>query len=460
MGFQTGLSGLNTSSKTLDVIGNNIANANTVGFKSSRNEFAELVSASLGSVSAGRGLGIGAAVSNVAQQFTQGNVNITGNSLDVAINGSGFFQVSKQEGTTAFTRDGQFKIDTEGNIRTNTGASVMGFPTDKNGLPTSITLQKLTIPSGAPLPAQQTTEVNAELNLDARVKFASTAPVTPVGTYGTSLTAFDAQGVPLPVNLYFSRIDPAVSGLPVPASLATAANQATDQWAIYDKVNDGAVPPGPPIAIGYMSFDSTGKLAGVFDATLVEQYATDPNLTFGQVGLTLTPTPRVPAVLDTAGNVITPAVPSIVPPFLTTLDLSKVTQFGIPFAVSDLSQDGYTAGDLTGVTIEATGIITTRYSNGQTQSTGKIALADFRNLQGLAPIGGGEFLETFTSGQPVLGSPGIGKFGELRSGAIEESNVDLTAELVNLLTAQRNYQANAQTIKAQDSVQQTLVNLR
>ncbi len=447
MSFETGLSGLNASSKSLDVIGNNIANANTVAFKSSRNEFAELVASSLGAISGGQGNGIGVSIGTVAQQFTQGNISITSNTLDVAINGSGFFQVTKTDGSTAFTRDGQLKVDKDGNLLNTVGSFVMGYPTDKNGVPTSVTLQKLTIPSGAPLAAQQTALIATEFNLDARAKIAATAPATPVGAYGTSLTAFDSQGVALPVNLYFSRLDPATSGLPA----------GTDQWAIYDRVKAPAVSPaipGPPVAIGFMAFDATGKLTAVYNA------AKAVTATLGQLPVTLTPSPVVPAVLDANGAVITPATPSIVPPFAATVDLSKVSQFGIPFAVTNITQDGYTAGDLTGVTIEPTGVITTRYSNGQTQSTGKIALADFRNLQGLAPIGAGEYLETFKSGQPVLGSAGSGKYGELRAGAVEDSNVDLTAELVSLLTAQRNYQANAQTIKAQDAVQQTLVNLR
>ena len=436
MSFQTGLSGLNASSKNLDVIGNNIANANTVGFKSSRSEFSELVASSLGG-GGGGGAGIGAATAAIAQQFTQGNVNITGNSLDVAINGGGFFQITKPDGTAAFTRDGQFKVDKDGNIITNADANIMGYPTDTDGVKTSITPIKMTIPTGSPIPAQQTATIVAEFNLDARAKVAaSVTPPTPIGTYGTSITAFDSQGVTLPVSMYFSKLDPATSGLPAPA--ATGAN--TDQWAIYDtSVMDMTDPlnPIPPNPIGYIAFDATGALAATYDATMAE------TTNLGNLTYTLTP-----------------AAPSVVPAFDVTLDLSKATQYGTPFNVSNLTQDGYTAGDLTGISIEPTGVITTRYSNGITQARGQIALADFRNVQGLEPIGAGEYLETFFSGQPVQGSPGVGKFGELRAGAVEESNVDLTAELINMMTAQRNYQANAQTIKTQDQIMSTLVNLR
>lgn len=431
MSFQTGLSGLNASSKSLDVIGNNIANANTVGMKSSRAEFADLVSSSLGTGGGIKTPGIGVSVATIAQQFTQGNINITGNSLDVAINGGGFFQVTRPDGSAAYTRDGQFKLDKDGNIITNTGANLMGFPTDLNGVSTSTTPQKMTVPTNAPIPASATTLMTAEFNLDARTPVAATqVPPTPIGTYGTSLNAYDSQGVALPVSLYFSKLDPATSGL------TTAV--PTDQWAIYDKtIDNSTAPPSAPTPIGYLTFDATGKLSETFDAALAS------TTVLGELPLTLTPAP-----------------PSIVAPFSPTLNIRDVTQFGVAFNVSNLTQDGYTAGELTGLTIEPSGVITTRYSNGQTQSRGQLALADFRNVQGLSPIGAGEYLETFASGQPVQGQPATGKFGELRAGALEESNVDLTAELVNMMTAQRNYQANAQTIKTQDQVLSTLVNLR
>jgi flagellar hook protein FlgE len=405
MSFQTGLSGLNAASKNLDVIGNNIANANTVGMKSSRAEFADLVASSIGGTGGGGSTaGIGVAVATVSQQFTQGNINITGNNLDVAINGGDFFQVTKTDGTTGYTRDGQFKLDKDGNIITNTGANIMGYPTDLLGVPTSITPIKMTVPTGAPIAASATTAITAEFNLDSRAAVAATAtPPTPRTTYGTSITAFDSQGAQVPVSLYFERV----------------TSTATDNWDVYDVAAAG-------VPLFQMQFDASGKLTS-------------------------------PAAAPT----LTIATPSAVTPSISaTLDISKVTQFGSGFNVSNLTQDGYTSGELTGITISPTGTITTRYSNGQTQARGQIGLAGFRNEQGLTPVGGGEYLETFSSGQPLLGSPGVGKFGALRAGAVEESNVDLTAELVNMMTAQRAYQANAQTIKTQDQVLSTLVNLR
>jgi flagellar hook protein FlgE len=442
MSFQTGLAGLNVSGKSLDVIGNNIANSSTVGFKSSRNEFSELVAASLGT-GGGNAAGIGAATAAISQQFSQGNVNVTGNSLDVAINGGGFFQVTKTDGTTAYSRDGQFKLDKSGNIITNTGSFVMGYPTDATGASTSITPQKLTIPTGAPIPAKATTAMTAEFNLDARAKTATQATAagqipSPRSTYGTSISVYDAQGVASSASLYFTKVDP-----------VTDATGTQNQWDVYTGLDKPtATPPIVNTPIGRITFNPDGTVLS-------------PTLANGKVGLII-PALSIPSAnpneLPTNVNAATGVV-SI--PNALTVDLSGVTQFGAAFSVTNLSQDGYTAGEFTSLSIDTKGVISTSYSNGQTLKTGGMfALGDFRNLQGLAPLGGGEYAETFKSGSVVLGQPGAGKFGELRSGSVEESNVDITAELVNMMTAQRNYQANAQTIKTQDQVMSTLVNLR
>jgi flagellar hook protein FlgE len=441
MSFQTGLSGLNASSQSLDVIGNNIANANTVGMKSSRGEFADLVASAIGAGGASALAGIGTAVATISQNFSQGNVNITGNSLDVAINGGGFYQLTKSDGSTAYTRAGQFKLDKDGSIMTNTSSYLMGYPTDVSGATTSFTTQKLSVPTGAPIAAKQTTQITAEFNLDARAPIAANVtPSTPLSTYGTSLTTFDSQGKPIPVSLYFTKIDadpattnPAgVDPRAVPSVDSAGATVRTDQWAVYNSLDPLAVP------VGVLCFDASGTL-NTFSSTFpVEDPVLGP-------GLTVTPTDPT----------------SIISPFQVQVDVSKVSQYGVNFAISALSQDGYTSGEFTGLSIDNKGTITTRYSNGQTlKNGGMIALADFRNVQGLNPTGSGEYEETFKSGAAVMGQPTIGRFGELRSGAVEESNVDLTAELVNMMTAQRNYQANAQTIKTQDQIMSTLVNLR
>jgi flagellar hook protein FlgE len=427
MSFQTGLSGLNASSKSLDVIGNNIANANTVGMKSSRAEFADIVASSLGAGGGGNGAGIGVAVASISQQFTQGNINITGNSLDVAVNGGGFFQVTKTNGSIAYSRDGQFKLDKDGNLLTNTGAFVMGYPTDAAGAATSVTTQKITLPTSAPIPAKVTTAITAEFNLDARAKDATQAvaageAVAPRSKYGTSVSVYDTQGVASSANLYFEK----TNGVP-------------NSWDVYAGLDDpAALPPVVFANLGPIVFNASGAVVS-------------PALGAG-VGLTI-PGGTIP---DSNPNEPSGFIPTAI-----NVKLDGVTQFGVNFSVTNLAQDGYTAGEFTSLNIDGKGVISTSYSNGQTLKTGgMIALSDFRNLQGLAPIGSGEYLETFKSGPVVLGQPGAGKFGELRAGAVEESNVDITSELVNMMTAQRNYQANAQTIKTQDQIMSTLVNLR
>jgi flagellar hook protein FlgE len=414
MGFQTGLSGLNASSKNLDVIGHNIANANTTGFKYSRAEFSELVASSIGAGGSNQA-GLGVAMDTVAQQFTQGNLSITGNTLDVAINGAGFFQLLMQDGTTAYTRSGNFKLDNNGTIITNSGAQVLGYPTTTAGVPTSTTPAPLVLPTGAPIPAQATTSITAEFNLNAsdRTEYDRPTDTPPYTTYGTALNVYDSQGNPALFSVYFTRA-PSTVGPP-----------AADNWEVWDANAPPTVGASAPLFT--LSFDATGQLTGPV------------------------PNPTV---------TVTPPPPNITPNIVATFDISNVTQYAAAFGVTDLTQNGYTAGSFVGMSISEQGVVTARYSNGQTQAAGMLALADFRNPQGLEPIGNNNWAETFASGQPLMGQPGQGKFGATRAGALEDSNVDLTAELVNMMTAQRAYQANAQTIKTQDQVLQTLVNLR
>ncbi len=425
MSFQQGLSGLNASSKNLDVIGHNIANSNTVGFKASRAEFAEMVASAIGS-SGGINGGIGVEVADVSQQFTQGNLTITGNSLDVAINGNGFFTLQMPDGTAAYTRAGNFKLDKVGNMVTNDNAKVMGYPVDPvTGLRTGTDPIPMAFPTSEPIPASQTTRITTAFNLDARAPDAvgdpgATPPIpaTPRGTYGTSINVFDSQGVAKPVSLYFEK-------------------NGANSWDVFDGLDDPtAVPPTTGTYVGTITFDENGAITGPVAAAPATGF---------ELALTVQPSPPNPNGLA---------------PYDVAVNLDGVTQFGTKFAVSNLTQDGYTAGQLTGINVENNGVIMTRYSNGVTRAEGQVALSSFRNTQGLAAVGGNNWVATFESGQPVVGTATDGNFGSLRSGALEDSNVDLTAELVNMMTAQRAYQANAQTIKTQDQVMSTLVNLR
>jgi flagellar hook protein FlgE len=404
MAFQHGLSGLNASSRNLDVIGHNIANANTVGMKTSRAEFAELYASSI-NASGGINSGIGVTVAAVSQQFTQGNITVTGNDMDVAINGAGFFELTQPDGSMAYSRAGMFKLDNQGNIITNSGAALMGYPTDAAGVRTAFESQPLALPTGGPIPARLTTAITAEFNLDARAPIAAAAaPPTPFGTYSTSLNGFDAQGLEVPVTFVFEKI-------------------GNNQWNVFPGVNGADPALSVPFAVTFLA-----------DGTL------DPATVIPQLQLA---SPNDPAQV-----------------FNVDVNFDDITQFGADFAVSNLSQDGYRPGELTSIGIGDDGVITARYSNGQSQSAGQIALVNFRNVQGLSPTGEGNWVQTAASGQPIAGAPGEGKFGALKSGALEDSNVDLTGELVNMMTAQRAYQANAQTIKTQDQVMSTLLNMR
>jgi flagellar hook protein FlgE len=404
MAFQQGLSGLNSASRNLDVIGHNIANANTVGMKTSRAEFAELYASSINSAG-GINAGIGVSVATVSQMFTQGNISVTGNDLDLAINGNGFFELGQSDGSMAYSRAGMFKLDADGNIINNDGASLMGYPTDVDGNRTAFESQPLSLPTGGPIPARQTTEITAEFNLDARAGIAAAqVPPTPLATYATSIVAFDQQGLEIPVTLAFEKI-------------------GNNQWNVYAAANGDDPAAAVPFQVNFLADGSF-----------------DPANVIPQIQLA---SPNDPAQV-----------------FNVDLNFENITQFGTSFAVADIDQDGYRPGELTGLNIDAEGIVTARYSNGETQAAGQVALVNFRNVQGLSPTGGGNWVMTAASGEPVRGAPGEGKFGTLKSGALEDSNVDLTAELVNMMTAQRAYQANAQTIKTQDQVLNTLLSMR
>ena len=420
MSFQQGLSGLNAASKNLEVIGNNIANSNTFGAKASRAEFADVYANALNGAGA-NAVGIGTTLAAVSQQFTQGNITSTENPMDLAINGAGFFQVSDGRNPTMYSRNGQFKVDRTGYIVNNQAQRLMGYPADGTGVIQPCNAVALQLPTAGINP-QATSEIELEMNLDSRA--AVTAPVAGPAidfsdprTYNnaTSLMVYDDLGQEVALTYYFQK-------------------SATSVWNVFVTAN------GTPI---------NGTLAAPVASTTINFPANGgaPTAPAGTVTL------NIPASANAVGAQ-TLAIPGV------QLDLSGATQYGTGFGVTNLSQNGYAPGQLTGISIEANGIVMARYSNGQSNPAGQIELATFRNAQGLQPQGGNVWARGFASGDPILGVAGEGNLGVLQSGALEESNVDLTAELVNMITAQRVYQANAQTIKTQDQVLQTLVNLR
>ena len=406
MSFQQGLSGLNAASRNLDVIGNNIANVGTVGFKSSTTLFADVYANSLAGAGSDR-VGIGVAVAGVMQNFTQGNITTTSNPLDIAINGNGFFRLS-QDGAIVYSRNGQFRLDADGYIVNASGARLTGIQAVNGQLAGSETELRIAF-DGAGQP-QATTEANVVANLDAEAEAVTVTPFNPQDprtyTHSTSLTCYDAEGRRYTVALYYVKT-------------------GSDQWAVYGMNgntplnDDPATPELDPLTV--LNF-TNGRIPDG-----------DPSL-------------RVTGI--DAGN------------FVFDLDLTGTTQYAGESGIVDLGQNGYGMGRMTGIAVGEDGLIQVRYSNGRTEIVGQIRLVDFRNPNGLQPIGNNLFAETPDSGTPIPGAPLTGRMGALRAGAVEESNVDLTQELVNMITAQRAYQANAQTIKTQDQLMQTIVNLR
>ncbi len=420
MSFQHGLSGLNVTSQSLDVIGNNIANTNTVGFKQAEAQFADLYANSL-SGATGNNIGIGARVAEVAQEFTQGTITPTSNPLDIAVNGNGFFRMS-DNGAITYSRNGQFHLDSNGFIVNNNDLNLTGYTVDNNGSIQPTNPVNLRV-STAALSPQPTTAFSAELNLDSRTTvpaplpaFNATDPSTYNGT--TSGTIFDSLGNAHVLSIYFQK------------------NNA-NAWDMFATIDGQTTPTGTPVGV---TLNGGGSEAVTFD--------TSGNLT----------APAAPIAVSVDLATLNPTL-GATSPLDFTLDLSGTTQFGTNFGVNALSQDGYSSGSLAGFSIDGEGFLSGNYSNGESRTLGQIVLANFANPQGLTPIGDNQWIESNTSGQPLVGSPGTGTMGLLQSSAVEDSNVDLTTELVNLITMQRSYQANAKTIETQDAILQTLVNL-
>jgi flagellar hook protein FlgE len=420
MSFQQGLSGLNATSKNLEVIGNNVANSNTFGAKASRAEFADMYANAMSGAGA-NSVGIGVTLAAVAQQFTQGNITVTDSPMDLAINGGGFFQVTDGQNPALYSRNGQFKVDREGYIVNNDGLQLVGYPADATGVILPGNASALRLPTAGIEPAA-TSEIELEMNLDARM--AVTAPTagpaidfTDPTTYNsaTSISVYDALGQDVALTYYFQK-------------------SAASTWNVFVTANGTPIngTAAAPLPSATLTFPATGGA---------------PTAPVGPVTI------DIPATASANGSTTLPITG-------VQLDMDGARQYGAPFGVTSLSQNGYAPGQITGVSIEDNGVVMARYSNGQNQPAGQIELATFRNPQGLQPLGGNVWQRTSTSGDPIVGVPGEGNLGVLQAGALEESNVDLTGELVAMMTAQRVYQANAQTIRTQDQVLQTLVQLR
>lgn len=348
----------------------------------------------------------------MAQQFTQGNISVTSNALDIAINGKGFFRMD-DSGAISYSRNGQFHFDNAGTIVNDEGLALTGYGVDANGnvLPAAPAPIQLNFSDINP---RTTTTFDIGLNLDSRETVPATALFAPTDAtsynFSTSGNIFDSLGNPHVLTTYYVKT-------------ATA-----NQWQVYGTID------------GSLANANIGAGAGL-----------PVTINFNSAGALTTAMPLTASVVVATGAAT---------PLGFALDYGGTTQFGSSFGVNDLQQDGFTSGRLAGFNVSSDGIIVGHYTNGQSRNLAQVVLADFRNPQGLTPRGNNLWDESAASGIALVGTPGSGPLGQVQSSAVEDSNVDLTAELVNMITAQRVYQANAQTIKTQDAILQTIVNLR
>ena len=513
MSFQQGLSGLNTSSKALDVVGNNIANSSTVGFKSAETHFADVYANSLSGGGASQ-VGIGSSISGIQQAFSQGNVTATNNPLDISINGGGFFRMSSS-GAITYTRNGQFHLDNAGYIINDQGMRLTGYQADANGIISPSSPQDIQLSASQIQPRATSDEVAgnivANLNLDSRsavptlmagattaangaaalVAAAAAAAAALPGATPASVATAAAEAVSGAVTKAATLAggsDAAVAAAQAAAVVVAGAATGADAQAAANAAASAVVPYANAADAG-QQFDYTNPSTynystalSVYDTLGVGHTMT---MYFGRtatgdwdVNATLdgaNPKPLGTLSFDTSGK-LTTSMPISVPEWdLATgaqspwsprggvgrgINFNGTTQYGSASSVDRMTQGGFTTGSLSGLSVGSDGVVQGRYSNGQARNLGQVVLATFANPNGLQSLGNNQWSLSSVSGPELVSAPGSGGRGVLQSSSVEESNVDLTAQLVNMITQQRNYQANAQTIKTQDSIMQTLVNLR
>ncbi|MDN0124176.1 flagellar hook protein FlgE [Yersinia aleksiciae] len=418
MGFSQAVSGLNAASSNLDVIGNNIANSATSGFKAGSVSFADMF--------AGSQTGMGVKVAGITQDFNDGTATTTNRRLDLAISQNGFFRMQDSSGGVFYARNGQFKLDADRNIINMQGLSLTGYPA--TGTPPTIQQGANPVPLSIPqdmISAKATTSGSMVANLTSTHDI---VPATPAfdpdkpDTYSfvNNMTTYDTLGNRHEINVYYvKRTESSVDG---------------NAWDVYTRDSSANPAQTAPLLRGSMLFDTNGALKTVTNGASL---STDFTLT-------------IPMGIVNG---------STAPSFTLSVAGTKQQNTGTDSIVSQ-NQTGYAAGEFTGFQINNDGSVVGTYSNSQTQLLGQIVMANFANPEGLSSEGDNVWRETLASGNPMLGTAGGGGFGTLTSGALESSNVDLSKELVNMIVAQRNYQSNAQTIKTQDQILQTLVNLR
>ncbi|SEB04142.1 flagellar hook protein FlgE [Paraburkholderia sartisoli] len=502
MGYQQGLSGLAGASSDLDVIGNNIANANTVGFKQGSAQFADMYANSV-ATAVNTQIGIGSRLASVQQQFSQGTINTTNQALDVAINGNGFFQMSNN-GSLTYSRNGVFQLDKNGFIINADGLELMGYAANANGIINSANTVPLKVPT-ANIPPTTTTTITAGLNLNAQDPLVLGTPTTtPGGTNTAGLTgtaAITSNVAGTNANTYLvtftgpTTYTVSVNGGPASAPATYTTGTAITLGTGETLTLAGATPANgdtftvKPTQVPFNQTDNTTysypTSVPVYDslggAQQVDMYFVKTAAGSWDVyaGVSTGTASKIgTAKFDTSGNLVSttdnagnptatplafnfsiPTTDGSATPQSLQLRIGGTTQFGSKDGTNSLDQNGFAAGTLTNFTIGQDGTLTGNYSNGQTAALGQIVLANFANQNGLVDLGNNQYGATAASGVAQISVPGSTNHGTLQGGAVENSNVDLTSELVNLITAQRNYQANAQTIKTQQAVDNTLINL-
>tara|TARA_R110001583_G_C5630501_1_gene406983 strand:- start:22 stop:1383 length:1362 start_codon:yes stop_codon:yes gene_type:complete len=453
MSFNVALSGLNAAQKDLNVTSNNIANVNTIGFKESRAEFVDVYASSL--LSGGKTkAGDGVLTSQVAQQFSQGSIQFTQNSLDLAITGSGFYATVPGIDSLekSYTRAGQFKLNDDNFVVNSGGGYLLGFPVNDDGSSAAVSLStanpiRVPTESGAP---QFTTEVDVRMNLPAGDSYITGAPLnfdpTDPLTFNnsTSVTIFDSLGDSRVMTYYFVKDDPAVN---------------PNQWLVFTAID------GSPIDI-----DDAGAPAAELaaaDGRVTAGGLKGGRLEFNNSGdfISITPTTGFTTV-PLGGTILANGAD---PAQIVTVDFNldtagpnpnEPTQFASSFEVTSLSQDGLAVGRLTGIDISSDGLIRATFSNGTSRPLSRIALVSFANEQGLTQIGGTSWRESLDSGTPLAGEAGSGTFGSINSKALEQANVNLTTELIDLISAQRNFQANSRALEVDNQLNQTILQIR
>ena len=459
MSFNVALSGLNAAQKDLDVTSNNIANVNTTGFKESRAEFVDVYAASLLSSSKTK-VGDGVLTAEVAQQFSQGSIKFTNNSLDLAITGNGFFATVPELNSleTSYTRAGEFKLNQDNFIVNSQGGHLLGFPVNADGTSASVSLstaEPIRIPtaSGAP---QKSSEVDIRMNLPAGDSYISSAPGNfdpedPLTfNHSTSVTIFDSLGDSHVMTYYFIKDDPSVN----PNEWMLFASVDGNPIDLVDPAADGSTNPVGGAVSGPLS--AGGGLTGarlIFDSSGDFQ-SQIPADAFGGI-TTVDFTNHLPNGADTSQTIkidfnLDPLGPNP----------NEPTQFASNFEVTSLQQDGLAVGRLTGIDIGTDGLVRATYSNGTSEPLSRIAMVNFANEQGLKQVGSTSWKESITSGEALAGEGGSGTFGTINSSALEQSNVNLTSELIDLISAQRNFQANSRALEVDNQLNQTILQIR